>query len=258
MVLRCAPLIAFMVSGCSAAPTIAPQSIVSNNPCIDAILAEVARPGQIAAVSQYSHSPDSGSAPLNWAKAHPALGQSAEEIIAAKPRLVLTGNLASTGTNDALRRAGIHLVTLGVPATIEDNIAQVRTIAKAIDREHAGEALAMRIEVAVAPTDLPREAPTAIIWQSGGFVAGKGTIQDAMLSRAGFTNASAAYGLNQWDVLPLETLIRQPPKVIFTAKPHPMFALLKGTKVVTFPDKMLFCGGPTLIEAMRIMRGART
>jgi iron complex transport system substrate-binding protein len=246
-----------LCASCSSGPAVPRDGIVSNNPCIDAILAEVASPGQIAAVSHYSHSPDSGSAPLNWAKAIPALGQSAEEIIAVKPRLVLTGNLASTGTNDALRRAGIRLVTLGVPATIDDNIAQVRTIAKAIDRAQAGEALAARIEAAVATSAQHSKAPTAIIWQSGGFVAGKGTIQDAMLSRAGFTNASAAYGLNQWDVLPLETLIRQPPKVIFTNNPHPMFAKLKGTNVVTFPDKMLFCGGPTLIEAMRIMKGAR-
>ncbi len=243
----------FILSGCSSGPDIKPGGIVSNNPCIDAILAEVAAPEQIAAVSSYSHNSESGSAPLDWARQHPALGVSAEEIIGAKPRLVLTGNLASTGTNNALLRAGVKTVTLGVPATVDDNIAQVRTIAKAINRVQAGEDLVQRIQVATQPSP---QKQSAIIWQSGGFVAGEGTVQDDLLARAGFRNASHIYGLKQWDILPLEHLIRQPPDVIFTAKPHPVFARLKSTRIINFPDRLLFCGGPTLIEAMHVMKGA--
>ncbi len=289
-----------LLGGCSGQPTIAPGGIVSNNPCIDGVLAEIAAPGQIAAVSIYSHDANSGSAPLDWARAFPAIGTSAEEIIAARPALLLTGNLASSGTNAALSKAGVKMVAFGVPATVEESVAQVRAVAKAIGREAAGEDLVARIQdsistlnyaviasgarqsrVARLDSGLPRFArndgisvvprpPSAIIWQTGGFVAGKGTLQDELLSRAGFANASTTYGLNQWDILPLETLIRKPPAIIFmprSGKGEDARALamrqgvlrhLKGrTRIVDFPDKLLFCGGPTIIKAMDVMRSAK-
>jgi iron complex transport system substrate-binding protein len=261
-------LLAMPTVGCSQQAPIPPHSIISNNPCIDSILAEIAIPGQIGAVSAYSQDEASSSAPLAWARALPALGTSAEEIIAAQPRLFLTGNIASTGTNAALTKAGVKLVAVGVPASIAESEAQVIQIAQAIGRDAAGQALVNQIELAVS-TPFPFQGGTqsAIIWQTGGFVAGKGTLQDELLSRAGYRNASATYGLKQWDVLPLETLVRNPPDVIFTplsAKGddaraltlrHGIMRHLKGkTRIVDFPDKLLFCGGPTIIRAMARLR----
>jgi iron complex transport system substrate-binding protein len=257
-----------LLGSCSGQPAIAPHGIVSNNPCIDSVLAEIAAPGQIAAVSIYSHDPNSGSAPLGWAMAYPAVGTSAEEIIAARPALLLTGNLASNGTNAALAKAGVKMLAFGVPATLEEDAAQIRQIANAIGREEAGEALVVRIASAIGSTR-QTSPQSAIIWQTGGFVAGKGTLQDELLARAGFANASVTYGLNQWDILPLETLIRNPPSIIFmprSAKGDDARALamredvlrhLRGkTRIVDFPDRLLFCGGPTIIKAMELMRAA--
>jgi iron complex transport system substrate-binding protein len=305
---RVAVLLAMTVAGCSTQPPIPPGGIVSNNPCIDAILAEVAAPGQIAAVSAYSHDPDSGSAPIIWARKLPALGTSAEEIIAAKPKLLLTGNFSAGGTNAALAKAGVTLIGFGVPATVEESVAQVRAVAKAIGRAEAGERLAARIEEAITQNCFQRTARpelvegsyfpnsgrqetkttlrqaqgercdwpvgdkylSAIIWQGGGFVAGKGTLQDELLTRTGYTNASDQYGLRQWDILPAETLLRNPPDVIFmpaTASGEEGRGLsarvkllrhVKGkARVVTFPDKLLFCGGPTIVEAMAVLRSGK-
>ena len=259
-----------LLTGCGGQPAIAPGGIVSNNPCIDAVLAEIAAPGQIAAVSVYSHNADSSSAPLAWARKLPALGTSAEEIIAAKPKLVLTGNLASSGTNAALAKAGVRTVAVGVATSLQDDKAQIQAIAKAIDRVEAGEKLVERIEQSLPakPTALP--LMSAIIWQNGGFVAGAGTLQDELLSVHGFTNASATYGLTSWDILPLETLIRNPPDIIFmpvSAKGDDARALAarrkllrhvgRKTRIVNFPDKLLFCGGPTIIKVSRIFAATR-
>jgi iron complex transport system substrate-binding protein len=258
--------LALLLGGCSGGPVIAPGGIVSANPCVDAVLAQIAAPGQIAAVSAFSHDADSASAPLDWARRHPAVGITAEEIIAAKPRLLLTGNLASAGTNAALSKAGIKMVTFGVPATIEESVAQVREIAKAIGRQEVGEALVRRIRTASRP-QAEGAVESALIWQAGGFVAGKGTLQDELLARAGFTNASETYDLKQWEQLPLETMIRNPPAVIFMAggaegdeartlaMRQRMIARLGGkTRIVAFPDKLLFCGGPTIIDVMGVLK----
>ena len=250
------------VMGCSGGQAIPPHGIISNNPCIDNILAEIAVPGQIAAISHYSHDTEGGSAPLAWARGIPAVGTTAEEIIAATPRLVLTGNLASSGTHAALAKAGIRTVAIGVPATLAENDAQIRLIAKAIGRAAAGEALIRNITVPLKT----RQRGTALIWQAGGFVAGKGTLQDELLTRAGYANAAAGYGLKQWDSLPLEAMLRNPPDVIFmplsgagdegrTLEARAsVLRHLKATHVVDFPDKLLFCGGPTVARVMEILK----
>lgn len=257
-----------LLAGCGQERAIAPGQIVSNNPCVDAILAEIAAPEQIGAVSIWSHDPAATSAPLRWSRARPALGLTAEEVIAARPRLLLTGNLALGGTNAAIAQAGIPMRTYGVPATVEESIAQVGDIGRAIGRDEAAEALADRIAEATHPRQGPHRK-TAIIWQSGGFVPGQGTLQDELLARAGFANASKIYGLKQWDVLPIETLLQNPPDIIFmpdagkgeegrelAARAKLLRHLGGRTKIIPFPDKLLFCGGPTIIDAMARMRQA--
>ncbi len=260
------PCLLLLLTSCSQGQTIAPGKIVSNNPCIDAILAEVADPAQIGAVSAWSHDPDSASAPLTWARRYPAVGANAEELIAARPSLVLTGNLAVAGTNSALSQAGVKTVAVGVPATLADAAAQVMQIANAIGRHDAGTSLVARMEAAATPI---QHHKSAIIWQASGFVPGKGTIQDEMLSRAGFVNSSARYGLKQWDVLPLETLLRDPPDIIFmpvsaggdegraiAARRQVLGHLGTRAKVVAFPEKLLFCAGPGVIATMGVLKSA--
>jgi iron complex transport system substrate-binding protein len=261
-------LSAFAVAGCASQPVIAPHGIVSNNPCIDAVLAQIALPGQISAVSIYSHEPDSASAPLAWARQLPAIGISAEEILLARPKMVLTGNLASGGTNAFLARAGIKTVALGVAPTVADELQQIRTIAAAIGRVDAGERLISDIQQSLPSTPISGPPVSAIIWQSGRFVAGKGTLQDELLMRHGFRNASAQYGLSSWGILPLETLMRNPPQVIFMPTRERRFDALEmsarskllahlgdRTRIVEFPDQ--YCGGPTIIKASSILSKTR-
>ncbi len=260
----------FALAGCASQPVIAPHGVVSNNPCIDAVLADIAMPGQVTAVSIYSHDPDSASAPLKWARQLPAIGISAEELLLARPKMVLTGNLASSGTNAVLARAGIQTLALGVAPTIADDMQQIRTIAAALGRDDAGEALISDIQLSLPSTPFSGPSVSAIIWQNGGFVAGKGTLQDELLARHGFRNASAQYGLSSWGILPLETLLRNPPQVIFmpTHKSgsdardmrarQKLLAYLGGrTRIIEFPDRLLFCGGPTIIKVSAILKKTR-
>jgi iron complex transport system substrate-binding protein len=258
-----------VLAGCSGGAETRKGGIVSNNPCIDAILAEVADPGQISAISAYSHDPSAASAPSDWALAHPGIGMNAEDIITTRPRIVLTGNLASSGTNAALKKANINVLTYGVPKTVEESLIQIRDISAAISRRAAGDRLITSLTTATTLPAFARTGKKAIIWQAGGFVAGKNTVQDELLTRAGFQNASATYGLNQWDMLPLETIIRNPPDVIFmpvtgageagrslTSRLR-LFRHLEGkTRIVDLPDKLLYCAGPSMAKVMRILRAA--
>lgn len=257
-----------LLGGCMQGATVTPGLIVSNNPCIDSVLAEIADPSSVGAISEWSRDPDSSSAAPDWASRFSAIGSGAEELIAARPRLVLSGAYASSGTNRALARAGIKVRSFGVPATLAESEQQVADIADAIGRSVQGRALAKKMRQAAAPSS---DGRSAIIWTSGGFVAGAGTIQDEMLGRAGFRNASAAYGLQQWDILPVETLVRHPPDVIFMpakakgedaralALRRRVLAHIGGrTRIVSFPEQLLNCGGPSVIEAMAIFKSVRS
>jgi iron complex transport system substrate-binding protein len=243
--------LAFLLAGCSGQPSITPGKIVSNNPCVDAILAEVADPGQIGAVSAWSHDAASASAPTKWARQFPAIGAEAEAIITARPSLALIG---AFGRTDALDKAGVRHLDFGVPASVEESAAQVRSLANRIGRIAQGETLAKAIEAAAMPTQA-EQRKSAII------------LQDELLSRAGYRNASASYGLKQWDVLPLETLVRNPPDVIFTpllmegddrralAMRHRVLDRISDRiRVVRFPEKLLNCGGPSIIKAMEVLK----
>ena len=82
-----------MVSACAApTPPTSSHRIVSTNPCLDAILVELAPPEWIAAISHYSQDPRSSSMPVARARRFRATNGTAEEVIALKPGLVLASS----------------------------------------------------------------------------------------------------------------------------------------------------------------------
>src|SRR6185295_17999206 len=94
---------------------------------------------------------------------------------------------------------------------------EIRDVARAVGEPERGEKLIATIEHALSearPRDL-NTVPT-LLWLSGGMVPGAGTLADELLQRTGFRNMSAAYGLDQWDVLPLEYLLAAPPALVLS------------------------------------------
>jgi len=250
----------------------APQRIVSLNPCVDAILVQVADRDQIAAVSRYSHEPSSSSLGPGGA-AWPFTWGTAEEIVALRPDLVLADPYASPATRAALKRLGVRAELFGLPNTVEDSLAQVMRVAQAVGHPERGRALVARIRQAIAEAAPPPGAAplTALTYQSGGFVAPPGAMMDEMMRRAGFENAAPRYGLDRAGAVPLERLIADPPDVLLAGElrpgaptwadrvlAHPAMARLKGrTYRATFPQRLTFCGGPVLIDTARMLAKAR-
>lgn len=261
-----------LLAGCGAAGGRAtpkadapPRRIVSMNPCIDAVLRDVAAPEQIAAISSYSHDPRATSVPLDWALRYPATNGSAEDVIAARPDLVIAGPHVAVQTIAALKRLGIPLMQVTVPETVAENKAQIVEIAARIGRQDAGRALNLRIDVALAQSRWTGTAAPALIWQGSGLVPGKGTLADELLTHAGFRNVSAELGLRKWDMLPLEGLFLNPPQVLLAGRAdmgagdgdanrmlsHP--ALRKAGahfRIENYPSGLLHCGGPVILRSL--------
>lgn len=261
-------LASLALGGCAARPAQPPHSlrVASINPCVDAVLAAVADPSTIAAVSHYSQDPRATSVSLAWARRFPATSGTAEELVALRPDVVLGGTGTDPSTAAALRHLGIPLIEYGVPETVADSVAQVRAIAAVVRRPARGEAAARAIERAAMPSTV-RKVP-ALIWRDGGLVLGGGTLADALMTRAGFVNASARYGMGKWGVLPLEQLIAAPPRLLLStvagetgdgrAAMHPALRRL-GTRIriAPLPARLMNCGGPVIVPAMARLRAIR-
>lgn len=244
-------------------------TIVSLNPCSDAVLAEVARPGQLLAISHYSQSAASSSMDLAEARRFRAVSGAAEEVLALHPDVVVADPFLAPATRTALARQGIRVVSLPIARSVDESRAQVRELARLAGNEAAGQALDRRIGAALAQAAGPARAEpvTAIVWQGGGIVSGRDTLIADLLSRTGFNLASAARGMGQADPLPLEKLMAAPPQVLFVAGDaraqenrmlgHPALERLHGTSRVPFDSSLLWCGGPTLVRAAQRLAEAR-
>ena len=257
--IRWTPLIALALTACAAAPAreAAPGTIVSLNPCTDAILAEVADPAQILGLSSYSSDPAASSMDVAKARRFRAVSGSVEEVATLRPALVIGSTFTAPAARSAFARMELRFAEFGVASTVEQSKAQVREIAALAGHPERGDLLNAQIDAALAQA-APPAGPLvpAIVWQSGGMVPGQGTLIADLLGRTGFTNAAALRGMQQADLLPLEQMLAAPPRVIFTAGnplanedrmlAHPALRALTGTLRTPLNPALLWCGGPSI------------
>jgi iron complex transport system substrate-binding protein len=253
-------------------PKIAPKRIVSLNSCLDAMLVHLADRNQIAALSHYARE-ERGSTVAEQAKTLPFTWESAEEVIDLMPDLVLASQHSALATRNALQRLHVPVQRFKVPKSVEESLGQVRKLARLVGHPDRGEALVARIETAIQAAKLAPGARrlTALIYQPNGFAAGPGTLVDEMMEHAGFDNVARRYGLKTWGNVGLERLLADPPQVLLVGVPgsgarswadrvmtHPALKSISGRmRQVQLPEKLLYCGGPVLIETAAAMTRAR-
>ena len=264
---QAACLFAALLTGCSpAVPSEAGgqagerPTIVSLNPCADAILAEVTAPGQLLALSHYSHDPKSTSMELEVSAQYPSTGGTVEEVLALRPDVVVASTFLAPATRAALEDLGMRVETVGTVSSLAEAREQVRQLAAVAGDPAAGEALAARMDAATEPS--AREPVSAILWQPGGIVPGRGALVTELMTRAGFRSHSAESGMGQADFLSLEQALADPPQVLFVAgsergQRHPVLAQVPGMEAVTMPANLLYCGGPTIMRAMDYLASVR-
>lgn len=260
-----APLLVLALAACTAAPAREagrePLTIVSLNPCSDAVLAQVAGEGQLLAVSSYSHDARTSSMDLTVARRFRATSGAVEEVLPLKPDIVVSGTYTPPATVAAFRRLGIRVELLPIAATIEESEAQVRHLAAIAGQRGRGEELVRQMRAALVAARPAAGAPaiSAVVWQSGGIVPGPDTLISDLLHQTGFVSQTARKGMKQAENLALESLVVDPPRLILSAGDvhgeedrmlaHPALDDLPHTRRVQFEPSLLYCGGPTVIRA---------
>jgi iron complex transport system substrate-binding protein len=172
-----------------------------------------------------------------------------------------------------LPRLKIREVSFGLPNTVAESLAQVRRVAALMGHADRGDALIRRINAAFAAAAPQPHEPRlgALIYEYHGVASGPHTLMDELLRRAGFDNLAPRYGLKRTMDVPLEALIAHPPDVLLAGRlapdeptwadrvlSHPALrALGAHVRRETFPEPLMFCGGPILAPAMAALAKAR-
>ena len=118
--------------GAGAPPPERAPTIVSLNPCTDAILAEVAAPGQLLAISHYSKDPRASSMEAAVAARFAATGGTVEEVLALDPDVVVAGSFLAPATRAALAELGMEVVTFDIAADVAASKQQIRDLCTGI------------------------------------------------------------------------------------------------------------------------------
>ena len=250
-----------------------PQRVVSLNLCLDQQVLLLADPQNVASVTWLGADSFASTVADRVATAMLRNRGYAEEILPLRPDLVLAGTYTTPFTVQMLRRTGFNVEVLEQPTTLEDVRNQLRIVGDLLrERERAEAVIAAFDATLAAAAPAPgAAAPRAAIFQPGGFTAGPGSFEDALLRAAGFANVAAEIGLGMYGYLSLEQLLLTETRFIVSpeylpGRPslgeqvinHPALrrAGMRG-KVVEIPSNLWNCAGPANAEAVRILAAAR-
>jgi iron complex transport system substrate-binding protein len=270
-----APLFAtlWLATGAQAEESVRhPMRIVSLNMCVDGIIVELVSHDRIAALSHYARDPQRSTISAA-ARQLPITYETAEEVVALRPDLVLTSRHSAIATRNALKRVGIRFELFDVPGSVEESLAQIRTVAHLLGAEPEGEVMVARIQAALDAARLPPNEPplSAAVYQPGGLSAGANTVVGELMELTGLRNIAARYGVEQYRPLPLEVLVSSPPDVLLVGETSPgspmqaekivrhraLRALESQMTQAVFPARFLYCAGPTMIPAVAALVEAR-
>lgn len=269
--MRCGLLVAAFLAASPAWG--APLRIMSLNLCADQLVLSLVPPGTITSVTYLARDCQvsvacaaAAQVPINYG--------TAEEMIAASPDLIVAGRYTTRATVAVARKFGYAVEDLDVPNTIEAVRAQIREVARAVGNAPGGEAMiaAMDRDLDALPTPSPdRPRPVAAVYETNGFTVGTGSLIDNLLTRAGFDNLATRLGIDNYPVLPLEVLVWAQPDLLIiegrrAARPslggamleHPVLAAgFPQAPQTEVPQKLWLCGGPAIVDAVRILTTAR-
>lgn len=148
---------------------------------------------------------------------------SAEGILSLNPTVVIGKEQAGPpAVLDQVRAAGVPVVIVSEPQTIDAPAAKIRSVAAALGLTEAGEALATKtqseIDTARAFAATAQSKPTVMfLYVRGGgtqLIGGAGSVADAMIEAAGGNDAGVAAGVQGFVPVTAEAMIAAQPDVI--------------------------------------------
>jgi iron complex transport system substrate-binding protein len=152
---------------------------------------------------------------------------SAEGILSLNPTVVIGKEQAGPITVlDQIRAAGVPVVIVPEPQTIEAPALKIASVAAALGVPEAGASLVATtqasIDAAIARGATSTSKPTVMfLYVRGGgtqLIGGKGSVADAMIEAAGGIDAGTAAGITYFMPVTAEAIVAAQPEVIMLPK----------------------------------------
>lgn len=244
-----------------ASALLAAASVASLNLCTDEYLLLLARPREIVSVSFLSQDPQES--PL-WrlAQGHHSNRGSLEDVLAKKPRIVLTMGGGGRATSLIARRLGIRAVDLRPVGKIGDVAFNFRATAVALGDPRRATLWLRRLDR--LRETMPPQAVDAIWLGGGGQTIGAPSVGADWLRLAGLKQRPLA-----GDRVSLETLLVRPPKVLVQSRyrsgqvsrgiewlNHPIVRNAKAKRLQA-DGRAWTCMGPLVIPEIERLRSVR-
>lgn len=259
----------------TAAADSSPQRIASLNLCTDQWLLLLLPRERIASVSEWAQRADS-SYMAAAAQGLPVNYGLAEGVLPQQPDLILAGEFNDHAMVAMMRQLGYRVEIVRVPRNLAEAQRFILEFGDLVGARPAAQALVtdMQLRLArIAEQVGDRPAGLAAVYSPNGMSAGRGTVMEEILARAGWRNLGSELGLNGYGQLPLEQLIRSQPDLLVldtTAEPaggtslahayldHPALKVLpSGARRLVLPPPLSVCVGPMTIDAIETLMAAR-
>jgi iron complex transport system substrate-binding protein len=240
-----------------------PTRIMSLKICTDDLLMDLVPPSRIASLTFLSR--EKAALKLWPQAAHiPVNHNSAEEVLATRPDLILTDSFTTPQMHRLLAKSGARVVEVPPAENFEQIRAVTRLVGDAVDMRPRAEALIARMDAALRELAAARPAHIVRVmgWGGGGFVPGRLTLFNAVLEAAGGVNIAAYDGY--YDV---EGLIAARPDVLaygddyidtpslrVDQNAHPVLLKLYGARRLVYPAALFNCGVPQSAGAAKQLR----
>jgi iron complex transport system substrate-binding protein len=240
--------------------------IMSLKICTDALLMDLAPPDRIASVTYLSQEK---AALRLWPQAARlnVNHNTAEEVLAQKPDLIITDTYTAPAMRALIARSGARVVEVPPAEDFPAIRAAVRQVAAAVGEKESGEALIARMNAQLAALHASRPPrPIRVAgWGGGGYVPGRGTLFDAVLQAAGAQNiagtADSFYDVEALlaarpDVLAFGDDYADTPSLRDGQNSHPVLMRYFAHRRITYPSALLGCGVPESAVAAAQLRAA--
>jgi len=260
-------IVAFAISGSASFAAGLPR-IVSMNVCSDQLLLSLADPVQIIGLSRFARD-----AWQSWAagdaRRYPVLSGGAEDVLVAKPDIVVASLFDKRSTRELLKANGLHLVEFTVPRTLDEVKDQIREMGEIV--QHPDRALneIARIDAAIARA---RQAVTqrhyrVLPLSRRGWVSGTDSLVSSLLTESGLLNPSGDLGFASGGFASLEAIVNLRPDFILVSEAgdraeddgrafllHPALErFYPPEKRIVIPERLTVCGGVMLADALDLL-----
>lgn len=237
-----------------------PKRIVSVNLCADQLVLALADRSQIAGLTHNAIDPEMSGAAAK-ARGLPLLGNSAEQILAIDPDLIVGMPASRSAPLAALPGTSYPLLDLDTANGLDQIYASIHQTAAAVGHPERGEALVGRIQRQLAGLGKPGRGRVAAYYQRRGYMTGTGTLIDEMMNRVGLVNLANILGKPPLSQLSLEEMVAAKPDFLIVESAtdlvtdqgsemlhHPA---LRDIPRISVSEAWTVCGSPAYADAAR-------